>query len=73
MVLRGEAAGGKLGVQDASGSNEFAFASRGEWLRQDGISVMVVQYHELIATAGRGERKTSSLVSAYFSIELHCL
>ena len=54
-------------------SDEFAFAERGEWLRQDGISVMFVQDYEVLATAGRGDRKTSSLVSAYFSSELDCL
>ena len=73
MVLRGEAAGGKVGVQDASGSDEFAFAARGEWLRQDGVAFMVVQEHEVLATTGRGDRKTSSLVSAYFSSEIDCL
>ena len=73
MVLRGEAAGGKVGVQDASGSDEFAFAARGDWFRHDSVAVMVVQDHEVLATAGRGDRKTSSLVSDYFSNELDCL
>ena len=57
MVLRGEAAGRKVGVQDASGSDEFVFAARGEWFRQDGVAVVVVQDHEVLATAGRGDRK----------------
>ena len=73
MVLRGEAAGGKLGVQDASGSDEFVFAVRGAWFCQDGVTVMVVQDHEVLATAGRGDRKTSGLASAYFSSKLNCL
>ena len=73
MVLRGEATGGKVAVQDASGLDEFAFAARGEWFRQDGVAVMVVQDHEVLATVGRGDWKTSSLVSAYFYIELNCL
>ena len=64
LVLRGEATGGKVGVQDDSGLDEFAFAVRGEWFLQDGVTVMVVKYHELLATAGRGDRKTSGLVSA---------
>ena len=33
LVLGGEAAIGKVGVEDASGSDEFAFAARGKWLR----------------------------------------
>ena len=69
----GEAAGGKVGVQDVSGLYEFSFAARGEWFRQDGIAVMVVQDHELLATEGRGDRETSGLVCAYFSSELKCL
>ena len=73
MVLRGEAAGGEIGVQDASGSNEFAFDVRGEWLCQDSVAVMVLQDHEVLATVGRGDGKMSSLVSAYFSSELDCL
>ena len=32
LVLGGEAAVGEVGVEDASGSDEFAFAVRGEWL-----------------------------------------
>ena len=71
LVLRGEAAGGKVGVQDASGSDEFAFVTRGEWFRQDSVTVMVVQDHEVLATAGRVDRKTSGLVSAYFSSDLN--
>ena len=51
-------------MQDASGSDEFAFDERGEWLRQDGVAVMVVQDHEVLAAAGRGDGKTSSLVSS---------
>ena len=31
LVLGGEAAVGKVGVEDASGLDEFAFAARGEW------------------------------------------
>ena len=62
-----------MGVQDASGSDDFAFAARGEWLCQDGVAFMVVQDYEVLATAGIGDRKTSSLVSAYFSSELYCL
>ena len=73
MVLRGEATGGKVGVQEASGSYEFAFSARGEWFRQDGAAVMVVEDHEVLAIAGRGDRKTSGLVSAYFYSELNCL
>ena len=33
LVLGGEAAVGEVGVEDASGSDEFAFTARGEWLR----------------------------------------
>ena len=53
--------------------NEFAFAARSEWFRQDGVAVMVVQDHEVLATAVKCDGKTSSLVSAYFSSELNCL
>ena len=60
-------------MQDAIGLDEFAFAVRGEWFHQYGVAVMVVQYHEVLATAGRGDRKMSSLVGAYFSSELNCL
>ena len=56
--------GGKVGVQDVSGSDEFAFAARGECFRQDGVTDMVVQDHEVLATSGRGDRETSGLVSA---------
>ena len=73
LVLGVKAAVGKVGVKDASGSDEFAFAARGEWFRQDGVTVMFVQGHEVLATAGRGDRKTYGLVSAYFSCKLNCL
>ena len=33
LVLGGEAAFGEVGVEDASGSDEFALSARGEWLR----------------------------------------
>ena len=33
LVLGGEAAVGEVGVEDASGLDEFAFSARGEWLR----------------------------------------
>ena len=33
LVLGGEASVGEVGVEDASGSDEFAFVARGEWLR----------------------------------------
>ena len=33
LVLGGEAAVGEVGVEEASGSYEFAFTARGEWLR----------------------------------------
>ena len=56
--------GGKVKVQDANGSDEFAFAAMGEWFRQNSVTVMVVRDHEVFATAGRGDRKTSGLVSA---------
>ena len=59
--MRGEAAGGKVGVQYASGLDEFALAGRGEWIRKDGVTVVVIK---VLATAGRGDRKMSSLVSA---------
>ena len=58
MVLRGKAVGRKVGVQDVSGSDEFAFAARGEWFRQDGITAMVVKDHEVLATVETGDRKT---------------
>ena len=54
-------------MQDVSGSDEFAFAVRGEWFRQDGVTVMVIQDHEVLATEGRGDREMFGLVSAYFS------
>ena len=73
MLLRGEAAGVKLGLQDASGSDEFAIAAVGEWFRQGGITVVVVKYHDVLATVGRDDRKTSGLVSAYFPSKLNCL
>ena len=66
MVLRSEAIVRNVGVQDASGSDEFAFAAGGEWFCQDGVAVMVVQDHEVLATVGRCDRKMSVLVSAYF-------
>ena len=55
---------GKVAVQYSSGSDEFAFAARGEWICQDGVAGMVIQDHELFATTRRGDGKTSSLVSA---------
>ena len=42
LVLGGEAAVGKVGVEDAIVSDEFAFSARGEWLRQYGVTVVVV-------------------------------
>ena len=73
MVLRGEAVVGKVRAQDASGSDELAFTARGEWFRQDGVTVIVVQDYEVLATAVIGDSKTSGLVSSYFSSKLNCL
>ena len=42
LVLGGEAAVGEVGVDYASGSDEFAFAARGEWLGLYGVTVVVV-------------------------------
>ena len=53
--------------------DEFVFAVRGKWFRKDGVTVVVVQDHEVLATAGRGDRKTSGLVSAYFYSKLNFL
>ena len=47
--------------------------ARGECFRQDGVTVMVVQDHEVFATLGRSDWKTSGLVSAHFSCKLHLL
>ena len=33
LLLGGEAAVGEVGVEDASGSDDFAFTARGEWIR----------------------------------------
>ena len=33
LLLGVEAAVGELGVEDASGSDDFAFTARGEWIR----------------------------------------
>ena len=71
--MRGEAADGEIGVQYVIGSDEFPFSARGEWLFLYSIAVMVVQYHEVLATARRGDSKTYSLESAYFSSEFNCL
>ena len=60
-------------MQNASVSDDFAFAARGEWLSQDGVAIMVVQDHEVLATAGRGDGKTPIMVSAYFYSEIDCL
>ena len=63
---------GKVVVWDASGSDEFAFTARGEWFRQDGVTAVVVQDHEVLATPGRSAGKTSGLVSTHFSCKLDC-
>ena len=42
LVLGGEAAVGEVEVEDSSGSDEFSFAARGEWLRKDGGTVVVI-------------------------------
>ena len=46
-------------MQDASGADECVFDARGEWFRQDGVAIMVVQDHEVLTTVVRGDRKTS--------------
>ena len=73
MVLGGDAALGKVGVEDASGSDEFTFAARGEWFRYDGVTSVVVQDQEVFAIVGRGDGKTPGLVSAHLSWKLDCL
>ena len=42
LVLRGEAAVGEVGVEDAGGSYESVFVTRGEWFGLDGVAVMVI-------------------------------
>ena len=38
--------------------DKFAFAARGEWFRQDGVTVVLVHDHEVLDTARSGDGKS---------------
>ena len=60
-------------MEDRVGSDELCFTSRFYRLRDDCVSVMVVEDHEILDDATGGDGETSSLVSRYFASQFNCL
>ena len=52
----------ELGVDDGVDLDEFGFSPRFDWIRDDCVAVMFVEYHEVISVATGGEREAASLV-----------
>ena len=48
-------------------ANEFVLAAQFYWLCDDGITVMVVEDHEVFTTATRSDRETTCLVRGDFA------
>ena len=64
-----EATISELGVEDGIGSYGLGFATRIDWLRDDRVDIMVVQYHEVLAatTGGGGKRPVWSVETSSVS------
>ena len=63
LELGAKAPIGELGMEDGVGSDELCFTSRLYRLRDDCVSVMVVEDHEVRAAATGGDREAASLFS----------
>ena len=64
---------GDLGMEDRVGSDEICFTSLFYWLRNDYITVMVIEDHEVLAAATGGDWEAASLVSGYSASKFNCL
>ena len=73
MELGAKAPIGELGVENGVGSDELCFTSRFYRLGDDCVSFMVVDDHELLASATGGDGETASLVRGEFTSQFDCL
>ena len=61
----------QMGVQGGVGADEFMLAARLEGFGEDGITVMVVEDHEVFAAPTGSDRETPRLVGGNFSSDLN--
>ena len=54
---------GQLGVQSRVCADEFVIAPRFHRLGKNGVAIMVIKKHDIIAATNGGHRKTASLIS----------
>ena len=60
-------------MEDGVGSDEIGFSLQFDWLRDDRVAIMVVEYHKVLAAATGGDGEAASLVCGYFTSQLDCL
>ena len=63
LELGAKAPIGELGMEDRVGLDELYFTLRFYWLRDDCVAFMVVEDHEVLATATGGDGEAAILVS----------
>ena len=60
-------------MEDGVGLDELGFTPRFDQLRDTCISIMVIEYHEVLAAATGGDGEASSLVRGDFTSQFNCL
>ena len=65
-----ETAFGQIGVQSRVYADKFVLAPRFHRLGKNGVAVVVIKDHDILAAATGGHWKTTSLISWVFSCEL---
>ena len=53
---------GEVSVEGGVRANEFVLVARFEWLCNDGIAVIVIEYHDVFAAATGSDGETTCLV-----------
>ena len=60
-------------MEDGVGSDELGFALGFDRLRDDRVSIMVVEYHKVLAAATGGDGEAASLVRGDSTSQFKCL
>ena len=60
-------------MEDGVDSDELGFAPRFDWLRDDPVAIMILEYHEALAAATGGDGEAASLVRVEFTSKFNCL
>ena len=60
-------------MEDGVSSDELGFAPRFDRLRDDRVTIIVVEYHEVLAAATGGDGEVAILVRGDFTSQFNCL